>query len=378
MPKKAWIVVVVVAVFLVGVLWVVNRSSNQQGTRNAIIIGAILPLTGHAGAYGKSLQRGTDLALAQVNSSASNPLKIVYEDSQADPKIATSAYRKLVDLNHVRAIIGPFTSSETFAIGPLTERNHVVILSPGASAPGITQAGDFVFRIVTSDLFDGDVLARFARQKLSFGKMAIAYINNDYGVGVRDAFSQRFQQLGGTVALAEGYSPTGIDYRTLLTKIKDAKPDGLLLTGYKEMGKVLKQAQEVGLSVPVLSTGLFEDPEILKTAGGAAEGVYYSYASFNPNSSEPSVAEFVQAFKKSYNSEPDILAALGYDAVKVMARAYADPKLSADQIRDNLYKIQNFPGVTGEMSFDQNGDVTKAFGIKRIQDGTFAWLINRY
>lgn len=346
--------------------------------RNNRYVGVILPLTGQAAAYGKSMQRGMDLALGLVNQSTSSQMTLFYEDSQGDPKAALSAYRSLVERYKVPAILGPFTSSEAFALAPVVEQDRVVMLSTGASAPSLTNAGDYVFRIVTSDSVDGNIVARFARENLSLSKIAIAYNNNDYGVGVKDAFSQRFQEMGGKVVLADGYSANDADYRTLLTRIKSLNPDALFIVGYKEMGKILRQARQLGITTRVLSTGLFEDPDILSSAGESAEGVYYSFASYNPDSTAAVIQDFVAAFKQQYNLSPDILAALGYDAVRIMSKALAEPGLHGDQIRDQLYRIQDFPGVTGETSFDQNGDVHKSFGIKQVKDGKFVWVVERF
>lgn len=373
--KLRWILGVTIGVGLIAIVALLFHFRTPSHGRS---VGVILPLTGDAAGYGKSMQRGIWLGLAQVDSSASVSLVLHFEDSQGDPKLALSAYRKLVDYYHVPAIVGPFTSSETFAVAPAAERDRVVILSTGASAPGITNAGDFIFRIVTSDLFDGDVVARFVSEKLNLKSVAVIYINNDYGVGVQETFLRRFKELGGRVLLAEGYSASDSDQRTLLTKVKSSRPDAMFIVGYKEMGKVIKQARELGIKCQILSTGLFEDPEILATAQTAADGVYYSYASFNPNSNTSIVKEFSIAFRNKYNSDPDILAALGYDAVRLIAHVYSDPSFRADQIRDRLYDVKDFPGAAGDMSFDRNGDVHKSFGIKRVQDGKFIWVVDRY
>lgn len=374
MNKRLPIIVAVVAAGVIGIFLLPKQGADKLARK----VGVILPLTGDAAAYGKSMRQGMELALGQVNNNSQTPVRLFYEDSKADPKIALSAYRNLVTRHKLRAILGPFTSGETLALAPVAESDGVVILSTGASAPSITTAGDFTFRIVTSDLFDGDVVARFVKEKLSLGRIAIAYVNNDYGVGVREAFSRRFEELGGTIVIAEGYGANDPDYRTLLAKIKNASPEGLMLFGYKEMGKILKEARELGLVTPVVSTGLFEDPDVLKTAGDAAEGIYYSFASYNPSSTDATIKNFVTSYNTAYHSEPDILAALGYDAVRVINEAYSVPAATGENIRDKLYSIQAFPGVTGDMSFDKNGDVTKPFGIKRVVNGRFTWVIERF
>jgi len=341
-------------------------------------VGAILPLTGDAAAYGTSMRRGMELALTEVNPQRPHPLGLLFEDSQADPKLAVSAYRKLKDRHGVMLILGPFTSGETLAVAPQAERDRVVVISTGASSPAVSEAGDFIFRIVSSDLYDADVVARFLRDRLKARRIAVVYINNAYGAGVYAAFEKRLLQLEGEVILSEGYSETEGDFRTIATKVVSAAPDAVFLVGHQEMGRFLRQAQEVGMRADIMSTGLFEDPTILETAGRAAEGVYYSYPTFDLSGDDPVLRRFAQSFEERFDSSPDNIAALGYDAVKIADRVTAVRPVSSNDIKTTLYKIDQFHGATGIMRFDERGDVVKTFGVKRVQDGKFHWIERKF
>ncbi len=377
MGKRTLLVVLVVVIAAVAAVTVFLVGDREE-MGNRVRIGVILPLTGDGAAYGSSMRRGMDLAAEELASTLPYELVLIYEDSQADPTKALSAYRKLADVDQVPAILGPFTSSETLAVAPAAEADDIVILSTGASSPEVTNAGDFIFRIVTSDFFDADVVARYSIEHLGIREMAVVFINNEYGTGVRDVFSPRFQELGGTVLSVEGYLPDDPDFRTLLAKVRDSRPDGLFLVGHQEMGRVLRQAREIGIESTVVSTGLFQDPAILETAGPAAEGVFFSYASYNPQSEDVVLGNFVATYEEKYGENPNILAALGYDAVRLLGAVIAGAGASGRDIRDGLYRTQGFEGVTGEMSFDSNGDVVKSFGIKKVQDGQFVWVINKF
>lgn len=345
--------------------------SSQTAT---ITIGAILPLTGDAAAYGQSMRRGMELASSQLTCD----LEILFEDSQADPKQAVSAYRKLRDVNRVSLILGPFTSGETLAVAPIAERDQTVIVATGASSPEVSEAGEYTFRIVTSDLYDADVVARYLAKELGATRPAILYINNAYGRGIHDAFVTALGDNGGTVVAAEAYDPSALDYRPVIQRVAAANPDALFLVGHQEMGRVVRQVREAGIDIPIMSTGLFEDPAIVQSAGANAEDVHYSYASFDPEDAEPLVTEFVRSYSESYGAVPDIIAALGFDAVRLAAKVTECKQLAGSEIKSRLLRVTAFSGVTGDMTFDEHGDVLKSFGIKKVENGSFIWVHRRF
>ncbi|MFA5291847.1 MAG: penicillin-binding protein activator [Phycisphaerae bacterium] len=347
---------------------------------NEIKIGAILPLTGDGAKYGQSAKKGIDLALKEINTAGgihNKKLKIIYEDSILDPKQGVNAANKLITVNKVPVIIGAMASSVTLAIAPIAEKSHTILLSPASSAPDITKAGDYIFRNTYSDIYEGPVMARYAYEKLGFRQIAILHINNDFGVGLSKAFQQSFVQLGGKIVDLESYENSS-DFRSQLNKVKQSNPDSIYLVGYSEMGLVIRQAKEMALNNQILSCIMFEDPKILEVAGDAAEGVIYTYPTYNPNSNQQDVVNFVQIFRQKYNEEPDIYAASSYDSLKILAYAMNKGGLEAASIKQTLYSIKDFPGVTGSTTFDNNGDVTKPIGIKQVQNGKFTWLETKF
>jgi len=346
-----------------------------------IKIGVILPLTGEAAKYGQSAKRGLDLALEEINASGGvrgKKLSLIYEDSKADPKEGVNAIQKLITIHKVPAIIGAMASSVTLAIAPIAEKNKVVLLSPASSAPKITYAGNYIFRNCYSDIYEGTKMADYIWNETSYRSIAIIYINNDYGIGLKRAFEKRFTELGGKVIISEPYEFGSTDFHTQISKVKNANPDAIYIIGYGEMGRLLIQAKEIGLSKPFFSCIMFEDPDILKIAREAAEGVIYTFPSYDPKSQEKQIRDFVRAFKKKYGQIPDGFAANSYDALKILALAIKKGGGDSEGIKDALYTVRDFPGVTGKTSFDANGDVKKPIGIKTVKDGRFIWLKFRY
>ncbi len=371
---KSSAVFTVVSIVIVSLIFFSFGCAKKE--EKEIKIGAILTLTGDAAKYGESVKDGIELARQEKNDLGSikgRQIKIIYEDSKADPKMAVSAFEKLVEINKVHIIIGPMSSSEVLAVAPLAEKRKVILFTPTASAPSITNAGDYIFRNVTSDLYEGEELALFAYNDLKLKRIAIIYINNDFGIGLKDSFKNKFEKLGGSILEIETFEQGSTDMKSQISKIKRSNPEAVFIVGYKEMGTILRQVKELRLKTQFLSFSMFEDPEILKIAGDIANGVYYTYRSFETTSDEEVVKKFVDRYKSTYKTEPDIFSALGYDAMRIVAHAMEKGGYSADEVKQTLYSIKNFPAVTGSLSFDKNGDVMQPMGIKVVKDGKFVW-----
>jgi branched-chain amino acid transport system substrate-binding protein len=372
--KKLWIGIIGIVVVALVVILIVMQTRREA---KEIKIGAILPLTGDAGFYGESIKKGIEIGVEEINKMGGikgKKLIVLYEDSKGLPSEGISAFNKLVKIHKVSCVIGDAISSVTLAIAPIAEKNKVVVLSPLSSAPAITNAGDFIFRNVPSDLFGGKVAAYFAVRDQKWRSLGILYINNDFGVGLKDVFLNTVNSLGGKIVITEAYEPGSTDFRTHLMKIKQAHPDAVFLIGYREVPQILIQTKEIGLNVKFLGTGLIEDPYIVKVAKDAAEGVFFTQLQYTPDSPKLIVKKFVQNFEKKYGIKPNIISAYGYDALKVLAFAMERSNLNSEDIKKNLYNIKKFEGVTGEISFDENGDVIQPMGVKIIKNGKFMWF----
>ncbi len=352
--------------------FVANTGCKKQPEE--IKIGAILPLTGEAAKYGDAAKKGIDLAIEEINSAGGikgKKVQAVYEDSQGDPKLGVAAMHKLVTVDKVSTAIGDLFSSVTLAIAPLANKNKIVLLSPASSSPKITDAGDYIFRNCPSDVYEGSIMANYAYNKLGYRNVVLLYINNEYGVGIKDVFKKNFSEKGGVVVAEETFDQNATDFRSQLTKIKKATSEAIYLVGYKEMGYILKQAKEIGIRTQFLSTVMFEDPEILKIAKNAAEGVIYSASAFDPKSENTVIQNFVKSFEEKYNQVPDIFAGLSYDATKIMSIAITQGGYSGEGIKTAMYNVKNYPGVAGETSFDANGDAILSPIIKQVKNGKF-------
>lgn len=365
--------------FIVIVCAIVGTLIWMFSARTAMPVGVILPLSGDGASYGKTLQKGIELYLDE-RKAPSQTITPIYEDSRLSQIEAVSAFQKLTGKDGVSVVLGPFSSSEMLSLAPLAERSKTVLISATATAPAISQAGRYIFRIIPSDVYDGRVVAHLIRKQLpEASRVAIVAINNDYGQGIYQAFQAEAERLTLSAGEPLFYPPNTTEFRTLLRRLSNEDPDVLFLIGYKEMGQFLRQANQLGFGAPIVSTGLMEDPEIVNIAGKGAEGVLYSYPSFNPDASEGLTARFVSAYNQRYGSPPDVIAALGYDLMGLVASALPSDEKEADgeSIRNRLAETKSFPGVAGDITFDENGDVVKPSGIKMVREGRFVWVDER-
>jgi len=253
-----------------------------------------------------------------------------------------------------------------------------VLISPASSNPDISKAGDYIFRDCVSDGYEAAYLAKVAADTLGLTSIAILYINNDYGTGVNRVFSHEFVTSGGRVIAAESFDVDATDFRTQLAKIKRAlssvsgasrEKSGLLLVGYKEMIPALNQMKEMGIRAQVISTVMFDDPEILQKAKTAAEGTIFTAWRLDMRRKE--AKDFYEAFKKEYGEEPGVFAPEAYDALLLLTNAMKQNGYSSNAIKMGLYATKDYPGVSGITTFDANGDVVKPLVLMTVVNGMF-------
>jgi branched-chain amino acid transport system substrate-binding protein len=341
-----------------------------------VAIGALLPLSGDTAAYGENARNGIELAVEEINDAGGihgARVRVVYMDTKAMTDVGVTAFEQLIEDRSISAVIGPMSSPVTLAVAPLAEAAHVVLVSPSASNPEITTAGGYVFRTCLSDQYEGLVLAHLAVDTLGYQTAAVLYIDNEYGRGLVDVFGAVYEEAGGTIVAREAFAAEAAGFAEPLARIAEAAPQVILLVGYAQMGDVLVEARAAGLTQQVLSSVMFDNPEILAAAGEAAEGVLFT--SWTPDPATPTAER--QAFNAAYEArlgvQPGIFAAESYDAMHLLAEAIEQHGESADGIRDGLLDTSGYPGASGSITFDENGDCIKAVFIKTVQDGKFVY-----
>jgi len=335
----------------------------------------VLPLTGAAAQYGENCRKGIELAVKEVNeSSSSMRVSVIVEDDRTEPKDAVTAFTKLATIDRVPLVVGPLPSSNAMAAAPVANETKVVLLSPGASTPSLTNAGPFVFRNWQSDAFEAEIMAQYLLDE-GIRRVAILAVNNDFGQALARYFTSTLGSGGGEIVAAEQFHQDTTDFRAQLTKIKRVNPDGVYVLSYpRETGNIVKQARQLGIEAGIFGVAAMEDPTLIQVAGEHAEGIVYTKA-VEPDPEDPVYSHFVSAFEADYGERPGLIADTGYDAVKMaVAAAECVVRIDGSSLAEALGSIVGFAGASGGMSFDENGDIIKPVGIKTIRGGDFMWL----
>lgn len=350
----------------------------KKETPADIVIGANLELSGGLASFGQSTKEAIELAVEEINAAGGiNGAKLVvkFEDNKSTQAEAATVAQKLINQDQVVAIIGAIASSNSLAAGPIAQGAGIPMLSSTSTNPKVTEVGDYIFRACFIDPFQGQVMAKFAAENLG-AKTAAIYkdINSDYSKGLADVFREKFTAAGGTIVIEESFAAGDTDFNTTLTRIKGANPDVVFVPAYyNEVGLILNQAKKQGITATFLGTDGWDAAELFTLAGDAVNGHFFSNH-YSPESDAPEVQAFLAAYQAKYNKVPDALAALGYDALNLMADAIkragsADPKA----IRDALAATDGFVGVSGVISLDENRNAVKSAVINGIQDNKFVY-----
>ncbi|MGB9798311.1 MAG: ABC transporter substrate-binding protein [bacterium] len=369
--RKA-LLIPLIAVVVIAFLFSGCAKKQEEKT---IKIGVILPLTGLQSTFGQSVRKGVDLALEEINKSGGilgKQVECIIEDDESKSDEAQTVAMKLLTKDKVKLVIGEVVSSSTLAIAPLCQRYKIPLITPSATNVDVTKTGDFIFRTCFTDDFQGSALARFAIENLKAKRAAILKdVKSDYSLGLASAFSKTFKEMGGEVVNEQAYAAGDTDFRTQLTSIKASNPDLVFIPGYyTEVGLIIRQARELSLKAILLGGDGWDSPKLIEIAGASAEGTYYG-THFSPQEKELRVQEFVSSFKKKYNEEPDALAALGYDTLRLVADAIRRAGTTdGEKVREQLARTTDFKGVTGDITIDQNRNVRKPVVILKIEHQT--------
>jgi branched-chain amino acid transport system substrate-binding protein len=361
-------------VFIVLALLLVNGCEKKEP--ETIKIGAILPLTGQLSEVGENAKNGILLALDEVNEklkTEEKEFKIITEDSKTNPKDAVAAFNKLINIDKIDFVIGEIASGPTLAIASIAEQNKKILISPGASSPKISNAGEYVFRTWHSTAYEGSFFAKYLNEVHNVKKIGILYINNDYGIGIVDKFTEVFKSTGGDIIFMESFEQNQSNFRPVLNKvIKLSKMvDGIYLVSYYiEAGILIKQARELEISSNFFCSDAIQDPKLIEIAGNAVENIIYPHAKA-PNTNNPVIKNFQAKYKMKYGKEYGPTSDTAYDAFNLLSLAIENVGYNSSLVKDYLLDIKKFNGASGQITFDKNGDVLKEMDIKTVRNGKF-------
>jgi branched-chain amino acid transport system substrate-binding protein len=356
------------------ILAVLAFSCTDKNHIDKVEIGVVVFKTGGAASYGEKSLNGMNLAVEQINSNPDNTkIELIIEDDQSKPEKAVTAFNSLLAKKpNIPVYISALTSSSTLAISPIAERNKKVLFSPCSSSPDITNAGDYIFRNWPSDEVEGQLMANYALIK-GYKKVVVISINNAYGQGLKDVFIDHFTKNEGEIVQSISFDEGQMDFKTIASRFsKNNDIDAIYAPSHaKEAGSLIRAFREQGYNKPFLGCVTYESEDIFTTGGNDLENVYLTTPWFDINNNSSKVKEFTKNYKAKFNSIPDNFSAQSYDAIKLIYSAVINSGYNADSIKNYLYQVDGYNGVSGLTSFDSNGDVLKPAMLKKIVDNKF-------
>ena len=342
---------------------------------NEIVIGHFGSMSGSEATFGQSTDNGIKLAIEELNAAGGingKKVRLITYDDKGDAREAGNAVTRLVTSDKVTAVLGEVASGLSLAGAPICQENGVPMISPSSTNPKVTKIGDMIFRVCFIDPFQGSVCAKFARsEELNASKAAILTDQaSPYSVGLQEEFEKAFVALGGTISTKQTYQGGDQDFSAQLTAIRGSEPDVIFVPGYyTDVGNIALQARKLGIETPMLGGDGWDSSKLGEVAGKALDGCFYSnhYSHEDPN---PRVQDYIKKYSAKYKATPDGLAALGYDAARILFEAMKRSKsLSGADLAAELAKTKDFDGVTGKISIDENRNAVKPAVMLEMKNG---------
>ncbi|HSF80539.1 MAG TPA: ABC transporter substrate-binding protein [Anaerolineales bacterium] len=355
---------------------------------DSVKIGLNIEITGDKPKVGEQSKFAAEMFQAEVNEAGGidiggkkYQIELVIEDNNATPDGAVAAANKLISQDNILIMVGPNPSNAAVPAGEVANNNETPMISPWSTNPNTTLNRPWVFRAPFLDPFQGPVVANFATNQFGADQACVLFdVASDYPKGLADNFKTAWEALhgAGSVVAFESFTTGDQDFSAQLTKIKGAGCDVLFTPQYyQEVPLIVSQSKDLGITMPIVGSDSWGDPQLLELCGANCEGYYFS-THYVASGAKGATKEFIDKFNAKYAYVPGDVAALTWDAMRLAVQAMQNcgtitGNLADDRtcIRDGLASIKDFAGITGNMTFDEQGDPIKCAVIVEIKGGEF-------
>jgi ABC-type branched-chain amino acid transport systems, periplasmic component len=350
---------------------------------DSIKIGLNAELTGSVPVVGKSCVNAATMAVAEINAHGglavadkTVPIKLLVEDNEDKAESAAAVSQKFVS-SGVLAMIGPNASRNAVPAAVVAESNRLLMVSPWATNPKLTEGKKYIFRACFTDDFQGNVVAAFVYKKLGLKRAAVLFdVTSEYNKGIAIVFKESFVKAGGAMAAFESYSTGDKDFTAQLSKIKASGADVLFLPNYySEVPLQIQQARQTGFTGSIVGSDSWGSEEILKLGKDMLNGLYFT-THYSADMATDRAKKFIAGYQAKYGSRPDDVAALTYDSFGLLFESIKragsrDP----EKVRATLASLPKFPGVTGTMEFTPgSGSPVKSAVVIQIKNNAFTYF----
>lgn len=328
---------------------------SKEAKEDIIYFGAGGPFTGDNAEYGVEWKKGFEIALSEINAkgvAGGRKIQVLFEDTQSDPKKSANVAQKFVRNDKILAALSDFTTNSVWSAAPIYQNAGLVQLAPNPSHPQLTKEGNFIFQLCPTQADQAKALASLATDTLKAKKLAVIYLNTDFGKAVKDNIVKEAKAKGVEVVAEEAYLPTDKDFKAQLTKIKAGNPDVLALGSYYTDGALIaKQARDLGITSQFIASSSVQSPALFKLGGKAVNGLI-TLSVQNVANPGPTLKNFTAKYKEKFGGkDPDTFATQAYDSIRLLSNAiektYAkNKKVTRAGIREELAATKDFPAAS--------------------------------
>ena len=342
-----------------------------------IDVGVFLPLKGESQGSGGAALNGLVVAAEEINAKGGidgQLVRLIVRDTKSEADRAGTAVKDLLEIDKVVAVIGGVSAGSDEA-AHMANKLKIPMLALGSTMPGIPDKEPWVFRLSSVDFYSGEVMAKFASSLRASTAIVLYDTYSDYARNLAFSFGKQFKGKRQNIVAGEPYDLASRDFSKQLTMIKRKNPDVVYLPAPADQAaEIIKQARLLGLNMPFLGTGSWDSLDFLSAAGDAANNCY-APARFNPEITTESGRAFLASYALKQTTTPPAMAALGYDALKVLADALkASGGTDRVELRDALRSIKSFTGLTGVITFNPESLVPIPVSILKVEEGNFKFL----
>jgi branched-chain amino acid transport system substrate-binding protein len=359
------------------------------GGPSTIKIGINAPITGDIPKVGEGTKYAAEMWLEDIKAAGGlevggkkYPVELVIEDNESKGESAAAANTKLITQDEVLVIVGPQASKQAVPAGQVANDQQTPMVSPWSTNPATTKDRPWVFRTPFLDPFQGPVVANFVTEEFGFTKAAVLYdVASDYPKGLAEFFKKGWEDIHGpgSVVAFESFTTGDADFSAQLTKIKESGAEFIFTPQYyNEVALIVQQAHELGWDAPIVGSDSWGSAETVELCGEDCYGLFFS-THYAAKGATGATKEFIDRYNEKYGYVPDDVGALTWDTMLIVQKAIqdcgtitGDIKNDRKCVRDALAQIKNFKGITGEMTFTEEGDPIKCAVIVRIsEEGEF-------
>lgn len=348
---------------------------------DVVKLGFLGALTGSVANYGIPGKKGMEMAIDELNAAGGilgKKVVGIYEDNKGESSEVANITQKYISRDKVNAIVGDPCTGLTKVAAEICQKNNVVIFSAGATGTGVVEYGDCVFRNTLLDKFAVPAVVDWMINTKGWKKFAVVTsLNNGYSTALTPVFKEAIKAKNGSIVIEESVNDGDTDFSAQITKIKQAKPDVLVFTGYyNEAALMQREAQKQGLDIVLVGGDGLYGQDLCKLGGKAVEERVIFYCGFSSDQPSPETAKFIKDYRARYDEDPDMFSAQYYDAVMILAKAMTDAKSTDPAVfKKELARVKDYPGVSGNTTFRPDREPIKSpICLITIKNGKFALL----